>query len=142
MENLLLNLNKNQTKVYNRTMLWLNNNRLHVKYKEDSMTCDLDSITSVSMTKNKSKSYKTYTITITFIFVLSYVFFFNWYVLGLHSIIYIFSYLYFNQYKYYFVILTNNKSFKIEVDPIDRFIFKEFLKDFNYKKNRISNNNI
>ncbi len=136
METQILNptLLKNNLKIYSKTVLWISHEKLHIKYKGESKAYAIESIKSVFLTKQKSKIYQTFVIAITLFFMVSYFVAFNWFLLGLHIVSYAFSFLYLNQYQYYFVLNVYNNPIKYQIESKDKTIFKEFIKDFNNNK--------
>jgi len=135
METQLLNpaLVKSNIKIYSKTVLWISHEKLHIKYKGESKAYAIESIKSVFLTKQKSKMYQTFVIAITLFFMVSYFVAFNWFLFGLHIVSYAFSFLYLNQYQYYFVLSVYNNPIKYQIEYKDKTIFKEFIKDLDRK---------
>ncbi len=136
METIMYNptVNKNQLKIYSSTVLWINEQKLYLKYKKQFNVFDLNSINSAILIKEKNKNYQFFIFSFTLFFIVYYFINFNWYLFGFHILSYVFSFLYLKQYDYFFTLSMNNSHFKIKIEPSDKSIFKEFLKDFYSKK--------
>jgi general stress protein CsbA len=110
-------IDKLRFKTHIENRIFLNDNNLTISYKGEIKTFENNTIEFLQLKKVKSKKYYSYMLFLAFLFSLLYYFYFNFYIITIHVFCYVISYLYSNQYEYYFTISAyNNVNLKIKID--------------------------